>query len=160
MYDATAYPEDVASGKIFYNRNGRQTGTGTMMKMLVYTSEQLTSVSSSITIDTSIEGPKYNYTDGKMSGDSATQGSVGTVNAVTVPNGYHFRYGKVSWKTYKTNTVYIYSYAIYRKTPAISISTDTGVWISISLQETYLYVHPSTRDALRTYPFTVTLYLD
>ena len=31
--DATALPEDVREGKIFYNNNGRQAGTGKMPKI-------------------------------------------------------------------------------------------------------------------------------
>ena len=161
MYDANAYPEDVASGKIFYNRNGKQTGTGTIMKTLVYNSKQLASASSSIEIDTSMSGPEYDYTDGQLTSSFGTQGSYETVNAIIVPNGYRFRYGKVSWKSYKTNTVYIYSYITKdNQKPAVSIKTDSGTWIWISLQETYLYVYANRNDALRTYPFTVTLYLD
>ena len=32
--DATALPSDVAKGKIFYNNEGKQEGTGTVLKML------------------------------------------------------------------------------------------------------------------------------
>ena len=161
MYDATAYPEDVASGKIFYNRNGKQTGTGTLVKTLVYTSKQLSSVSSSISIDTSMSGPSYNYTDGKLKSDSGMYGSYETVKAVTAPGGYSFRYGKVSWKTYQTNTVYIYAYTTKgQQKPATIITTDTNAAIWMSLQDSYLYVKTIGSNVLTNYPFTVTLYLD
>lgn len=161
MNDATAKPADVASGKIFYNRNGKQTGTGTLVKTLVYTSKQLSSVSSSISIDTSMSGPTYNYTDGQMKGDTGMYGSYETVKAVTAPGGYSFRYGKVSWKTYQTNTVYIYAYTTKgQQKPATIITTDTNAAIWMSMQDSYLYVKTIGSDVLTNYPFTVTLYLD
>lgn len=32
--DATATPQDVMTGKVFYNNEGRQVGTGTVLKMI------------------------------------------------------------------------------------------------------------------------------
>ena len=149
--------------KIFYNRNGKQTGTGTLMKSLVYTSTQLSSISSSISIDTSMSGPTYNYTDGKLQSTGGMYGSYESVKAVIPPGGYSFRYGKVSWKTYKTNTVYIYAYTTNEQQKAATIlRTDTGAEIWMSLQDNYLYIKPigGSGNVLKNYPFTVTLYLD
>lgn len=57
--DATAIPADVASGKIFYNAEGRQVGSGKMIKKIIMPKR-----SGSYTSGTIRDGYRYRSSDG------------------------------------------------------------------------------------------------
>lgn len=58
--DATATPDDVASGMIFYNNDGRQVGIGKMVKKILFPQDLSTPSESSDTIS----GYTYSSSDG------------------------------------------------------------------------------------------------
>lgn len=89
-YEADAVPADVASGKVFYNASGKQTGTATGASLQAKTNISPTTSSQTITADSGYDGlasVQINAMPGGTAGTpTATKGTVSNHSVTVTPS--------------------------------------------------------------------------